>query len=92
MTEEQRRRYFQRMKSMSNEKFWQAMNELHTKAYAKAMQHYHEAMDIILTTKQRAAVIAKATEIRESWDGMRTVTYDDTKDAELPEEVIPHER
>jgi len=54
------------------------MNVLHTRAYAAAMRHYGEAMDIVLTPKQKQAVIAKADEIRVLWDGMRTVTTDET--------------
>jgi len=81
MTHDDKRRYFQRLKSLSTDKFWQSMNELHTRAYAKAEQHYREAMSIVLQPKQAAAVIAKAQEIREEWDGMATVTVEDTEDA-----------
>lgn len=83
MTEEQKRRVFQRVKSMSAVKYWGWMNWLHSRAYAKAEQHYGEAMDIVLTPKQKAAVVAKAAEIRELWDGMATITIDDTEHAEL---------
>jgi len=81
MTPDDKRRYFQRLKSMSFDRFWRAMNEMHTRAYAKAEQHYREAMGIVLQPKQAAAVIRKAQEIREQWDGMATVTVDDTEDA-----------
>jgi hypothetical protein len=81
MTDDQKRRYFQRFKSLTAKRFWQEMNELHTRAYAKAEQHYQESMSIVLQPKQAAAVIAKATEIREQWDGMATVTVDETEDA-----------
>ncbi|MDF2652912.1 MAG: hypothetical protein K0Q73_8717 [Paenibacillus sp.] len=64
---------------MTNEKFWSAMNVLHTRAYAAAERHYSEAMDIILTPKQKAAVVGKAAEIRELWDGMATLTTDETE-------------
>jgi hypothetical protein len=73
------RRIFQRLKSLSNEQFWSAMNVLHTKAYAAAQRHYSEAMQIVLTPKQRAAVEAKAEEIRVLWDGMETLTTDATE-------------
>jgi hypothetical protein len=59
------------------------MNFVHSRAYAKAEQHYQEAMDIVLQPKQKAAVVAKATEIRESWDGMATITLDETEGTEL---------
>lgn len=61
------------------------MNVLHTRAYTKAENHYQEAMDIVLTPKQKAAVVAKANEIRELWDGMPSITLDATEDAEMRE-------
>jgi hypothetical protein len=79
MNKDQKRRFFQRLKSTTHEKFWSIMNVFHTRAYAAAERHYGEAMDIVLTPKQKAAVIAKAIEIRELWDGMATVTIDDTE-------------
>lgn len=79
MNRDEKRRFFQRIKSTTNEKFWSIMNVFHTRAYAAAERHYGEAMDIVLTPKQKAAVIAKAIEIRELWDGMATVTTDDTE-------------
>jgi hypothetical protein len=83
MNEQQRRRAFQKVKSFSNDKFWGWMNFIHSRAYAKAQQHYEEAMSIVLQPKQAAAVSAKAKEIRETWDGMATITMDDTEAAEL---------
>lgn len=83
MTEQERRRAFQKVKSMSNERFWNWMNFIHSRAYAKAAQHYEEAMGIVLQPKQAAAVKAKALEIRETWDGMSTITMDDTEAADL---------
>lgn len=82
MTPEGKRRAFQRLKSLSNEKFWLQMNILHSRAYAAAQRHYREAMFIELTPKQAAAVEAKAEEIRKQWDGMATVTTEKT-DREL---------
>ncbi|MFD1954283.1 hypothetical protein ACFSL6_08865 [Paenibacillus thailandensis] len=78
MTPEEQRRIFQKLKSLSNEKFWVQMNVLHSRAYAAAQRHYREAMFICLTPKQREAVEAKAKEIREQWDGMAIITTDKT--------------
>ncbi|MDF2722119.1 MAG: hypothetical protein K0Q59_1794 [Paenibacillus sp.] len=78
MNREQKRRQQQAMKKLSTKEFWEAQNVLHTKAYAAAQRHYHEAMDVVLQPKQKAAVIAQATKIRELWDGMLTVTTDET--------------
>jgi len=83
VNEQERRRAFQKVKSMSNNKFWNWMNFIHSRAYAKAAQHYEEAMAIVLQPKQAAAVKAKATEIREQWDGMTTITMDDTEVADF---------
>ncbi len=82
MDEQQRRKVFQWVKSLSNAKFWSWMNFVHSRAYAKAQQHYEEAMGIVLQPKQAAAVTAKAKEIRESWDGMADITIDETEGAE----------
>ncbi|GIP14378.1 hypothetical protein J40TS1_00200 [Paenibacillus montaniterrae] len=76
--ERELRRFFQRVKSMSLKSFQEAMNVLHTRAYAAAERHYQEAMFICLTPKQREAVEVKVIEIRELWDGMATVTTDKT--------------
>jgi hypothetical protein len=79
LNKDEKRRTFQKLKQMTHEKFWSAMNVLHTRAYAAAERHYGEAMDIVLTPKQKAAVVAKAIEIRELWDGMATLTTDETE-------------
>jgi hypothetical protein len=78
MNREQRRRQQKQFKQLSTKEFWEAQNVLHTKAYAACQRHYHEAMDIVLQPKQKATVIAKAKEIRELWDGMRTVDTSST--------------
>ncbi|WP_339294364.1 hypothetical protein MKY82_22180 [Paenibacillus sp. FSL W7-1279] len=83
MDEQTRRRVFQKVKTFSNQKFWNWMNYMHSRAYAKAAQHYEEAMEIVLQPKQAAAVKSKAKEIRENWDGMSTITIDDTEGAEF---------
>ncbi|MNO68956.1 hypothetical protein D3C76_598020 [compost metagenome] len=46
MNEQEPRRTFQKVKSMSNIKFWSWMNFIHSRAYAKAQQHYEEAMGL----------------------------------------------
>jgi hypothetical protein len=78
MNREQKRRKHKQLKNLPTKEFWQAQNVLHTKAYAAAQRHYHEAMDVVLTPKQKVAVIAQAKKIRELWDGMLTVTTDET--------------
>jgi hypothetical protein len=79
MNETDKRKAFQRVKAMSNDMFWDWMNLMHSRAYDKAVQHYTEAADIVLTTKQRESLHAKAVDIRETWDGIREVTLSDTE-------------
>lgn len=83
MNDQQRRKAFQWVKSLSNQKFWSWMNFVHSRAYAAAAQHYEEAMAIELQPKQAAAVKKKANEIRETWDGMATITIDETEGKEF---------
>lgn len=83
MDDQQRRRAFQKVKSFTNEKFWSWMNWMHSRAYVKAEQHYQEAMSIVLQPKQAAAVIAKAKEIRERWDGMAVISLEETEGTEF---------
>lgn len=59
------------------------MNWLHSRAYAAAVQHYTEAAEIVLPPRLQKQLHAKATEIRELWDGMKTVTMDETEGVEF---------
>lgn len=82
MNRDEKRESFKKLKAMKPAEFWSAMNVLHTRAYAAAERHFGEAMDIVLQPKQKAAVVAKAEQIRVLWDGMRTLDTDQTE-AEL---------
>ena len=82
MNDTEKRRAFQKVKTFSTERFWDWMNYIHTRAYAAAVRHYTEAAEITLTPKQRQVLHAKAEEIRENWDGMKTVTIEDTEAVE----------
>ena len=81
MSREDKRAFYQRVRKAGYREFWRIMDEFHSRAYRLAEQHYQEAMDIELTPKQKAAVMAKAQEIRELWDGIREVTVDATEEA-----------
>lgn len=83
MNEIQKRKAFQKIKSMTNDQFWQWMNWLHSQAYAKAVEHYTDAAEIVLPPRLQKQLHAKATEIRELWDGMATITLDDTTGQEF---------
>ncbi|NOK23845.1 hypothetical protein [Corallococcus carmarthensis] len=79
MNREQKRIAFQKFKRLTPDQFWRQMNVLHSRAYGLAQKHYEEAMDIVLTPKQKAAVVKKAHEIRELWDGVFEVTTSETE-------------
>lgn len=90
--ERELRRFFQQVKSMSLKSFQQAMNVLHTRAYAAAERQYGEAMDIVLQPKQKTAVVTKVFEIREIWDDMATVTTDKTIGEMLKAKEVGYEQ
>lgn len=79
MNRAEKRKAAKELKRLKPKDFWVAQNEIHTRAYAMAERHYGEAMDIVLTPKQKAAVVAKAREIRELWDGIHAVTVEATE-------------
>jgi len=83
MNEIQKRKAFQKIKSMTNEQFWNFQNWLHSQAYAKAVEHYTDAAEIVLPPRLQKALHDKATQIREQWDGMATITLDDTTGTEF---------
>lgn len=83
MDENQKRRIFQYVKTLTLKKFWQWMNEVHTRAYAMRMNHIQEAMECHprISKPMVEQVLRKAEEIREQWDGLKTVTVEDTESA-----------
>lgn len=90
MNEIDKRKAFQRVKSMSNEQFWDWMNWMHSRAYAAAVKHYTESAEMVLPPRLQKQLHDKATEIRESWDGMKTVSMDKTEHMEF-EKVMRHQ-
>lgn len=78
MSREEKRTFYKAVKKAGFREFWEMMNQFHTRAYRLAEKHYGEAMDIVLQPKQKKAVVAKAQEIRELWDGIHEVTVDVT--------------
>lgn len=76
MSQDQKRRFFQWIKSTTFEKFWKKLNQMHTDAYQLAEEHYAQAMYIVLDKPQAAKVKAKADEIRTSWDGINDIVID----------------
>ena len=82
MSREDKRAFYRQVRRLNYHDFWRVMDELHTRAYNLAVKHYQEAMDIVLQPKQKAAVVAKAEEIRELWDGVFEISVDATADVE----------
>ena len=85
MDEITRRKTFQRIKTMQNDKFWDWMNGIHSQAYFLGQKHMREAMECIpgISKKQIDAAMKKSDEIREDWDGIKTVTIDETEAGKL---------
>lgn len=69
----QKRKFRQQAQRATDRQFWDVMNNLHGQAYNKAVQHYAEAAEIVLTPKLRQQLHDKANEIRELWDGMQEI-------------------
>lgn len=85
MDEREKKRQFQWVKTLSTEKFWSWMNQLHTRAYAKAVDHMREAMSCHPRISKRMVneVLLKAEQIRTEWDGMRMVSVEATEGVEF---------
>ena len=79
MSRADKRAFYQRVRKAGWREFWRIMDEFHARAYQLAEKHYGEAMDIVLTPKQKNAVVDKARQIREQWDGIYEVTTDATE-------------
>lgn len=77
-TDDDKRRHFQRVKSLSQEKFERYMNLVLSRAYTKCEQHYEEALFICLTPKQRTAVQEKVEQIRVDWDGITVLDLEES--------------
>lgn len=84
MDDDQKRRTFQKVKTMSLNNFWSWMNQLHTRAYALGIEHMTDAMSCHprISKPMRNQVLLKAEEIREVWDGLKMVTVDGTEGTE----------
>ena len=76
-SETDKRKHFQRVKSMSQAGFERYMNAVLSKAYGKAEQHYEEALYIALSPKQADAVRAQVEKIRVDWDGIAPYDVDE---------------
>lgn len=82
MKEMDKRKLFQRIKSMSLEHFWNWMTIIHSDSYSAGMKHVIEAMEMHprIYKPMVKEVLAKAREIRENWD--------DVKETEVTEDEL----
>lgn len=76
-TEGNKRRHFQRVKSLSQSHFEQYMNLVLSRAYEKAEQHYEEALYIALPPKLQEAVRSQVEKIRVDWDGITVMDIEE---------------
>lgn len=67
---DQKRRHFQKVKSLSQSSFERYMNLVLNKAYMSAERAYEDALEIALPPRYRKAVQAKVEKIRVEWDGI----------------------
>lgn len=81
MNETKLRKYFQWVKQLSFERFKDEMNYAHTRAYYLGQKHLVEAMEMHprISKPMVTQVMNKANEIRELWDGLEEVTFNDPK-------------
>jgi hypothetical protein len=83
---DQLRRDWQKLKGLNQANFWRQWNEAHSQAYYLAEKHYREALFIYLPKSMQDKIIAKATEIRELWEGIDTIIPAVTEGTRSPEE------
>lgn len=83
MNERKGKRYFQRIKGLTYEKFMRVQNILLTRAYEIAERHYKEAMEIELEPRFRKRVLARVESIRQDWDNINTEWIMDDGDIEV---------
>ena len=72
MTDDQKKRIFQKVKSMTTAQYWDRLERVNTQAYLIGQDHMTEAMNCHPRISKRMVeeVKAKAAQIREEWDGI----------------------
>lgn len=71
-----KRKFYQKMKSTTQERFWDEMNRLHSDAFYKAVKIYTDAAGIVLPPRLQKQLHDKANLIRIGWEGLHDVTID----------------
>ena len=72
MTDQEKKRIFQKVKSMTTAQYWDWLERVNTQAYLIGQDHMTEAMNCHPRISKRMVeeVKAKAAQIREEWDGI----------------------
>jgi hypothetical protein len=85
VTETEKRRAFQEIKSMSLETFWAWFGIMTTRAYVQGVKHVEYAMSVNdkIYRPTVEQVLDKTAEIRELWEGIQTLTVDEEEKKEL---------
>jgi hypothetical protein len=80
MNDIQKRRFFQKVKSLSEDQFWAMMNAVHSQAYYLGLDHARTAMETHnrCYPKMIKEIFEKVEEIRETWDGLPTVSVEES--------------
>lgn len=76
-TDDDKRRHFQRVKSMSQKNFERYMNIVLSRSYTTAERHYEESIDIALPPRYQKLVRAQVEKIRVEWDGIDPMWIED---------------
>ncbi|EPY07438.1 hypothetical protein PAALTS15_09945 [Paenibacillus alvei TS-15] len=89
MDEIQRRKAFQKIKTMTHEQFWTWMNGIHSQAYFMGQEHIVEAMrqHPRIYRPMVAKVLESAKDIRES-QGMKEINVEDTMERFVIKEAV----
>lgn len=77
-----KRKLRQKIQAATDQEFWEIMNWIHTQAYYKGVGHMREAMSCTprISARMIEQVEAKATEIREQWDGLKEIQVETNLD------------
>lgn len=89
MDEIQRRKAFQKIKTMTHEQFWTWMNGIHSQAYFMGQEHIVEAMrqHPRIYRPMVAKVRETAKDIRES-QGLKEINVEDTMERFVIKEAV----
>jgi uncharacterized protein YwgA len=79
MTDREKVKFFQKIKSLTTRGFWDLINALNSQAYDMAVKHMQEAMSMHPRISKRMIeeVTERSKKVREDWDGLYAVDMTD---------------